>query len=141
MMDFSRAPEKVLQEFELRNLVLSLALLLAVGIVFRSFEAVWSCFIGVFITLIHFQFLKRDGREIAAKARAGVSHNRILGGFLFKFYSRLLVTGLIVGFLFYYGLAKPLYLVLGLSVTVLNLYFLVLEIILKKSWQVLALGR
>ncbi len=140
-MNFSRPPEMVLREFEIRNLVLGGALLLAVALVFRDLEAVWSCFLGVVVSLVHFQFLKRDGREIAAKAKAGLPYNRILLAFLTKFYLRLLATGFLLGLLFMKGWAKPLYLTVGLSVIVLQGFFLVLEMLLAKSWSLIALRR
>ncbi len=135
-MNFSQAPEKILQEFEWRTLILAAVLLMVISFIFQEFQATVSCFWGIAISLVHFQFLKRDGRDIARKAQAGLPYNRILLVFLLKFYSRLLVTGVIVGLLFRYELAQPLYLVLGLSVIVLHLFYLLFEIVFKKSWQV-----
>ncbi len=140
-MNFSQPPEKVLREFELRNLVLGLGLLLASAVAFREPRAVFSVLIGVGVSLGLFQFLKRDGREIAAKALAGVPHGRILLVFLFKFYLRLLAVGLFLGVLFALRLAHPIPVTLGLSVVVFQLFLWLIELAFKKISPAIALRR
>ncbi len=137
-MNFSAPPEKVLRDFEFRNLLMGLFLVLISIPLFRQPRAVFSVLLGVGLSLLLFQYLKRDGREIAARALAGVPHGKILRSFLFKYYLRLLAVGLFLGSLFYFRLIHPVTLTLGLSVEVIQLFWTLLE---KKKKKILAQAR
>ncbi len=131
-MNFSQAPERVLREFEFRNLILGLALVLSSTVVFHEARVVLSVLLGVAVSLVLFQFLKRDGYEIAEKAAAGIPYGKILRSFLVKYYLRLLALGLFMGVLFALRLIHPVPLAAGLSLTVIQGFWILLELGAKK---------
>ncbi|RUM88335.1 MAG: hypothetical protein DSZ24_03980 [Thermodesulfatator sp.] len=118
-MNFAH-PERALREFELRNLLLGVGLVGGTALATRDPRAVGSVLTGVLLSLILFQYLKRDGRWIVGQALAGVSHGKIVRNFLLKYYLRLLGVGFLLGLAFRAGLLHPVFLTLGLSVVVLQ---------------------
>lgn len=122
-MNFAH-PERALKEFEWRNLVLGVALVLGTALAAREPRAVGSVLAGVVLSLVLFQYLKRDGRWIASQALAGVPYGKILRSFLLKYYLRLLAVGLLLGLAFRTGLLHPVFLALGLSVVVFQGFLL-----------------
>jgi len=135
-VNFAQAPEKVLREFEVRNVVLGVSIAAAVAVFTRDPGATGSVLAGLFLSLLLFQYLKKDGRWIASQAMAGVPHGKIVRGFLIKYYLRLLVVGFLMGFAFYFRILHPLYLTLGLSVVVIQGFLVVAEALFNRIFVI-----
>lgn len=133
-MYFTDVSERVLREFERRNLVLGFLLTLVVWVMFREPKLVGNVLFGVFLHSLLFQHLKRDGWKIAAQALAGVAYGKILRNFLLRYYFRLLGVGILLGILFRMKVLDPIFFCLGLSVPVMQLFLILTELIVKKAY-------
>ncbi len=125
-------PEAILKEFELGLLFLSAALPLSVLVFVRTPKAFFSCVVGVLVSWVFYAFVKRDAREAARKALAGIASGRIVFSVLAKFYARLLAAGLILGVFFMFGLLDPVALVLGMSIVTIQLFLMFAKLIVKE---------
>ena len=132
-VDFS---EKFLWEFEVRNLILAMVLILVTGLTFRDPKVVGSVIAGVSLHFLLFQQLRRDGWRIASKALAGVEHGKIFKGFILRYYFRLLGVGILIGFVLGFKILDPIFLCLGLSLPLIQLFMILLELVMKKFYRI-----
>ena len=108
--------ERLLQRIELASAILLVSLTLGAAAVF-SWDAAFGVFLGGGIVIVSFQVLKWQLRRTLQ--RPGKLPSR--AAVFISYYLRFLATLFVIFLVLYFGLAKPLPILLGLSVMVLSI--------------------
>ncbi len=117
----------------------SLGLLLFIALIFYLATGRWEQFLSVLvggaIALLNFQSLHQDVKAVAESVASGLqTAQRATRVYLFKYYLRLIATAIVLYFVIKVQIIKPLPLLAGISVILLNILLCFFREIGRNFW-------